>query len=195
MALALLLAVVGALAVSAPTAGAAEPPQCGWVAVYYPEPEGGRLSWTVVAPLAHDAVGAAVPTSLSLSEGDVVTLTVHHRVGDPAAVGAPFVYPIFAGEGWEGGFHGIEIPIPVQESPEPSPSGAQPTCAVPGLKHDSLHRARAQLRAAGCALADVHHRSGVPARPGRVVKQAPPPGTEGDPRLPVTVTLDALPSR
>ncbi len=234
MAVALLLAVVGALAVSAPAAGASELPKCGildfspitgpagsgeytcrlpldeeqearmeeggWIAVYYPEPGGDRISWTVTAPLAHDAIGTAVPTSLSLSEGDVVTLTVHHRFGDPAAVGAPFVYPILDGKGWEGGFQTTVSDVPPQQPlgqpsvPAP-PALAGPACAVPGLQHDSLRRARAQLRAAGCALGDVRRRPGASARSGHVVKQTPPPGTEGAVDLPVTVTLGAPPTR
>ena len=59
-------------------------------AVYYTEDE--RLAFTINAGLAHDAEGSNVPTSLGVSEGNILTLTVHHRAGNPAASGAPFVY-------------------------------------------------------------------------------------------------------
>ena len=45
---------------------------------------------------AHDATGAKVPTSLTVS-GDTVTLHVSHRSGS-------FVYPIVAGHGWEAAY-------------------------------------------------------------------------------------------
>jgi hypothetical protein len=55
----------------------------------------------ITAEAAHDANGATVPTSLSVTEPNVITLIVHHRAGNPAVGGAPFVYPITAGAGWE----------------------------------------------------------------------------------------------
>jgi hypothetical protein len=45
---------------------------------------------------AHDATGAKVPTSLTVS-GDTVTLHVSHRSGS-------FVYPVVAGHGWEAAY-------------------------------------------------------------------------------------------
>jgi len=65
---------------------------------------GHEPAFTINAALAHDAIGTNVPTTLAVSEGDVITLTVHHRDGNPLAGGAPFAYPIIAGAGWEGGF-------------------------------------------------------------------------------------------
>ena len=59
--------------------------------------EDGHKVGLISAELAHDAVGTVVPTALSLSEGDVLTLRVEHRE-------APYVYPVVAGAGWEGGF-------------------------------------------------------------------------------------------
>ncbi|HSS31992.1 MAG TPA: 6-bladed beta-propeller [Solirubrobacterales bacterium] len=55
---------------------------------------------SITAQPAHDAVGSTVPTSLSVSGEDIVTVTVHHKAGHE---GQPFVYPIIEGYGWEGG--------------------------------------------------------------------------------------------
>lgn len=59
--------------------------------------ENGPQAMLIRAPDAHGADGKAVSTSVSVSEGNVVTLTVHHRVSG-------VVYPVVAGLGWEGGF-------------------------------------------------------------------------------------------
>lgn len=71
-------------------------------AFYYTE--GQHQAGSITATPAHDGDGSSVPTSLRISEGDILTLIVHHRAGNPAAGGAPFVYPITQGVGWEGGF-------------------------------------------------------------------------------------------
>jgi hypothetical protein len=192
--------------------GPSDPEECFWelhlgeeqvarqqddqhIAVYY---TGHLPAYTITAQAAHDAEGTAVPTTLRLSGRDIAILTVHHRAGNPAAGGAPFDYPIVDGAGWEGGSHTTVVEMsppqpvvsPAGESP-PTPVG--PTCGVPSLEHESLHRARTQLRAAGCALAHVHRRPGVRAHTGRVVRQTPPPGTEGALGLSVTITLGAAP--
>lgn len=228
MAVALLLAFLGALAVASPIAAASELPECKgldfkailgpdesgectWriqlhegqeaslegdqVSIYYEEEGRRRISWYVVAPPASDAVGAAVPTTIALSEGDLITLAVHHRLSDPAAVGAPFTYPIVEGRGWTGGFQTYEVQMPPQEQPQVAPPPAPPpACHVPALRHDSLDQARAQLRAGGCTLAGVHRHPGVSARRGRVVKQSAAPGTDGPLGFAVTVTLGHRPS-
>lgn len=46
---------------------------------------------------AHGADGESIATTLSLSEGNVITETVHHRVSG-------VVYPVTAGVGWNGGW-------------------------------------------------------------------------------------------
>ncbi len=74
--------------------------------VYYP---GGHPAFTITAEAAHDAVGKAVPTSLSVGSGNVVTLTVSHR-------GKGYVYPVLSGTGWEGGFTSIEVQGPKDET-------------------------------------------------------------------------------
>jgi hypothetical protein len=81
--------------------------------VYYAN--GHHPALGISAELAHDASGSNVPTTLSVSDGDVITLTVHHRAGDPAADGAPFKYPIVGGQGWEGGFQTVIVSGPPDE--------------------------------------------------------------------------------
>lgn len=75
-------------------------------AVFY---SGHLPAFTITAPPASAADGAAVPTTLAVTGPDEVTLTVHHRAGNPAAGFAPFAYPITAGPGWEGGFRTITV--------------------------------------------------------------------------------------
>lgn len=79
--------------------------------------EGGPVAVTITALEAHDAIGTSVPTHLSISASDVLTLTVEHRGVSPA--GGGFVYPVVAGAGWEGGFRTFSAelsePVPPQE--------------------------------------------------------------------------------
>lgn len=82
-------------------------------AVYY---DGGHIAFSIEATLARDAIGTSVPTSLAVSEGNLITLTVHHRAGNPKAGGAPFDYPIVSGSGWEGGVVSIEVKGPKDEA-------------------------------------------------------------------------------
>lgn len=83
--------------------------------IYY---EGGIPAGGIAAEPAHDAIGSAVPTTLSVSQGDVVTLTVHHHSASPA--GGGFVYPVLSGAGWEGGFESVMIELPKTEQPKPT---------------------------------------------------------------------------
>lgn len=76
--------------------------------VYY---EGGQTAISISAGAAHDVEGSDVPTSITVSDGNVLTLTVHHRAGNPKAGGAPFLYPVIAGSGWEGGFQTFPVLI------------------------------------------------------------------------------------
>src|ERR1700754_2708889 len=64
----------------------------------------GLMSLILYAEEAHDSDGASVPVTLVMSGADLVTRTIHHREGNPAAGFAPFAYPIVAGAGWEGGY-------------------------------------------------------------------------------------------
>lgn len=87
--------------------------------VVYPDE---TVSWTISAEPAHDATGANVPTSLEVSEGDVVTLFVHHRAGNPLT-SQPFVYPVVDGPGFEMGFESTTFSVPM---PPPDPPAEAP---------------------------------------------------------------------
>jgi streptogramin lyase len=73
----------------------------------------------ISAELAHDATGKEVPTGLNISEGNVVTLTVHHQQGD--AEGHPYVYPIVAGAGFQVGYEYVIAIFP----PPPTSGGGE----------------------------------------------------------------------
>lgn len=134
--------------------------------------EDGHPAFTIVATAAHDAIGTSVPTTLAVSDGDVITLTVHHRAGNPIRGGQPFHYPIIAGVGWKGGFHTYLIEMPPGERPGPETT---PKCVVPRLTGDSLGLARERLGYRGCNLGSVR---GKRARGARVVKQFRRAGAE-----------------
>ncbi len=78
----------------------------------------GTLAMLITATAAHDADGREVQTTLALSEGNVITLTVHHDVSG-------VVYPVVAGVGYEGGFQQIvaEGPPPTEQVPEGEETG------------------------------------------------------------------------
>jgi hypothetical protein len=146
---------------------------------------------TIEALPAYAQDGAVVPTSIRLSEdeeGPVVTMIVRHRAGNPAAGGAPFLYPITGGPGSKKGFF-----VGAVESTEPQPS-AEPTtpvssCKVPALHGLSVKAAKARLRAAHCSLGQVHVPAGVTAGKGEVVKQFRAAGTKLAAGAPVAVKL------
>lgn len=164
---------------------------------------------TITAEPAHDADGSTVPTSLSVSGGNVITLTVHHRDGDPAAGGASFEYPVIAGAGWEGGFK-TEIvtgPKDEQELKEEQERIAREKrealareqvlaiprrdCLVPRLKGRSLKASKRLLREARCLIGDVRKLTGATVKAGKVVKQSPKPGRPMPFWTEVDVTLGA----
>jgi hypothetical protein len=68
----------------------------------------GPIAFAIIAAPAHDAVGTAVPTRLSVA-GNVITLTVEHKAGS-------FTYPVVGGAGWEGGFQTYEVVMPPPEA-------------------------------------------------------------------------------
>ncbi len=112
--------------------------------------EDGTQAMTITAVAAHDVVGTSVPTTLTVTEPNVITLTVHHRAGNPAAGGAPFDYPVTQGEGWEGGFR-TEEAIVIEGDRPPAP----PTCVVPDLTDRTLRASRKILHRAHCKLGRV----------------------------------------
>jgi hypothetical protein len=80
-----------------------------------------QTAFTISAEAAHDAIGTNVPTILEVTGEDIITLVVRHRAGNPNAGGAPFAYPVVAGQGWEGGFQ----PVIVQGPPDEAELAAQ----------------------------------------------------------------------
>jgi hypothetical protein len=146
-------------------------------AVFY---ESGHQAFTIEAMEAHDAIGTTVPTSLTVTEPNLITLTVHHRAGNPAAAGAPFDYPVVQGAGWEGGLQPVEIKGPPDEAelkqmhkPADPPVEEPPTpaCEVPVLQGRMLKAARRALLRAGCSLGPIR---GERHRGARIVKQYRP---------------------
>jgi hypothetical protein len=170
----------------------------------------GTEAFAITAEKARDADGARVPTTLEMTGEDEITLTVHHRAGNPAAGGAPFDYPITAGEGWEGGpFQTVIVKGPPDETElreiserermekmiiEASPAAqVEPppavTCKVPLLRGYSLRGAKNRLRVAHCGIGAIHLAAGATAGKGKVVRQFHPAGTELEGGAPVAVKL------
>jgi hypothetical protein len=137
--------------------------------------EDGTRAMLITAGLAHDAEGVSVPTTLAVTEPNLITLTVHHRAGNPAAGGASFLYPISQGAGWEGGFQTVEVkmPPPTEQASSPIADAPAPTCEVPVLQGRNLKAARRALSRAGCQLGPIRGRR---HRGARIVKQYRPAG-------------------
>lgn len=151
--------------------------------------ESGHPAFGIKAMEAHDAIGTTVPTTLAVTAPNLITLTVHHRDGNPAAGGAPFDYPVTQGSGWEGGFQSVEIKGPPDEaelkakpsSPPPVEEVTPPTCEVPVLQGRTLQSARRALIAAGCQLGPVRghrHRGAKVVKQYRPAYKTLPAGTE-----------------
>lgn len=159
--------------------------------VYYTENH--HPAFGISAVSAHDAIGAEVPTSLTVSDGNVITLTVRHRAGNPLLGGAPFTYPIDAGSGWvnTGPGHVVVMPLPegvieeVNERIEKANRGwpaanrghISPRCRVPRLKDRSLRASMRRIKQANCSVGQIRKRRGVTAGMGEVVRQHPAAGT------------------
>ncbi|HYH54236.1 MAG TPA: hypothetical protein VD761_08900 [Solirubrobacterales bacterium] len=144
-------------------------------AVYYTESE--HLAFGIGPGAAHDVVGTDVPTTLTVTQPNVITLTVHHRAGNPARGGAPFDYPVNAGAGWEGGFVTYRVLMPPAETSAPLPppvSVIAPACLVPNLGGKSLKASRRALRGSNCSLGPVR---GERAKGAKVAKQYRQPGS------------------
>lgn len=82
-------------------------------AMVYWQGEPPHPAFSIRTVAAHDAIGTEVPTHLSVTEGNVITLTVAHH-------SAQYVYPVVAGVGWQGGFETVqvEMPAPAEEEEE-----------------------------------------------------------------------------
>jgi hypothetical protein len=127
--------------------------------------EDGTEAFSIEAIGAHDAEGTTVPTTIVITQPNVITLTVHHRAGNPAGGGASFDYPVVAGEGWEGGFKTEPAVIlePDHQGPPPPP-----ICVVPDLTNRTLRASRKILHRAHCTLGRVR---GERRREVRIVEQ------------------------
>lgn len=164
---------------------------------------GHEPAFTINATLAHDAIGTNVPTSLAVSDGDVITLTVHHRDGNPLAGGAPFAYPIVAGAGWEGGFQTQVVIGPPDEAElralrelhereareAASRQEEAEACIVPRLKGKSLKAAKTQLRLAHCRPGALSAKRGKHLSNAAVVREHPRSGAVLPPGAAVDLTL------
>lgn len=179
-----------------------------YAGIYFTESD--VLNVLISAEHAHDATGAPVPTSLAVTQPNIVTLIVHHREGNPLNGGLPFAYPVTAGAGWilrieEGTI--VQGPMDEQElreaqerveranpAAEPELSNIQlRRCMVPRLKGRSLQTARDRLRQADCRIGKVTKRHGATYKNGKIVKQDPGPGTSAQPGKTVNVTLGRRP--
>jgi hypothetical protein len=126
--------------------------------VYYTDPE-EHHALSITAEPAHDADGTTVPTTLTVTQPNIITLTVHHRDGS-------FAYPVSAGAGWEGGIRTEPAVILM-----PGGEGAAtplPTCVVPDLTGRSLRASRKLLHQSHCRLGAIR---GERVRTAHVVKQ------------------------
>ena len=97
--------------------------------VYYTDVE-HHPAFAITAVGAHDADGRAVPTTLVVTEPDLITLLVHHRDGVPAT-GESFDYPITPGSRWTVTEQGGNVPPKAWSGPSsrvrtPGPSNSFP---------------------------------------------------------------------
>jgi hypothetical protein len=156
---------------------------------------------TIWAPMAHDLGGELVRTTFAVSEGDVLTLTVHHHEAEydyPITVEAPWLLigeativtaPLPVGEIKANENRIIEANPPAVLPPfEPNFTPA-PGCRVPKLAGLSRRAVVTKLRADHCTLGKVRLAAGATAGKGKVVKQFHPAGTELAAGAPVAVKL------
>jgi sugar lactone lactonase YvrE len=106
--------------------------------------EDGTPAVAITAPQAHDATGAAVPTSLSIVNGRTIALQVHFKEQGPN--GQPFVFPILAGASYQVGTEEVTVVYPPVESDlETEAAGAE-------VSELSAHRARVHSAAFGAPV-------------------------------------------
>ncbi|HEX4732404.1 MAG TPA: PASTA domain-containing protein [Solirubrobacterales bacterium] len=150
---------------------------------------------------ASDADGAPVPTTIGVSKGDVITLTVPYLDGG-------FVYPVTESP-WilisEGSIDRATLPAGELERAErvieeanpyiphyerkTAPTAPGSGCRVPKLSGLTRRAAATKLRAAHCAIGKVHLAAGASAGKGKVVKQFRAAGAELAAGAPVAVKL------
>jgi hypothetical protein len=169
--------------------------------VYYERDH--ETAFEITAAPAHDSLGANVSTTLAVSGSDVITLTVHHRDGNPLAGGAPFAYPVTGGYGWEGGFQTEIVRSPPDEAElraqrelhereaQEAMTGQQQAeaCIVPKLKGNSLRAAKTQLKLAHCRVGTLSAKRGKRLGSARVIREHPRSGAVLSPGSAVHLTL------
>lgn len=174
--------------------------------VYYVDDH--TTGFSIFAEAAHDVIGTSVPTSLSVTGSDVITLTVHHRAGNPKTGGTPFDYPINSGQGWEVVYvPAVQVIGPPDEAELREQrerearegwealearglKGASGSCVVPRLRGKSLKASRRRLASAGCKVGSVtFSQKGGSMRGARVVGQSPRPGIALNPHAAVDLQL------
>ncbi len=171
-------------------------------AVYYVNDHTTALK--ISAEAAHDAKGTRVPTTLAVSDGDIITLTVHHRAGNPEADGESFDYPIMAGPSWSGSYETVIVQGPPDEAElkemrerqereareaSEAKEREEVHCVVPVLKGKSLRASRKILVRNGCSLGRVALRKTDSKKSAKVVSQSHWAGAVLKPGAPVGVKL------
>jgi sugar lactone lactonase YvrE len=111
-----------------------------------------RTAFSITAAPARDAIGRSVPTSLSVSGTDEVTLRVFHHASLPT--GSSVIYPVVAGVGWQGGFQTYISELP---PPEPFPGtlyfeGDNLTVGAPEASISSTGEMRKQFVRVRCGI-------------------------------------------
>jgi len=169
--------------------GAADPEEYSWEVQLGPEQALEQLddqhaqvyyehehqpAFTITAEPAHDAFGISVPTTLTVSEETIITLTVHHRDGNPAAGGEPFAYPVSAGPGWEPGSAPVVItgPPDEQEIKEREARERITGGLGPGNVPERKRHPRLAIRACGKLAGVPLHAHGLTCRTARRVYRA-----------------------
>jgi hypothetical protein len=106
----------------------------------------------ITAEAAHDATGKAVPTSLSASEGNVLTLTVNYK-------GKGFTYPIIGGPAFQSSYT-----LPVIWEPAPPPPSEEMTQAEieATLQNEVIYAKVSAPQFAGCPEGEACASGGAP---------------------------------
>jgi sugar lactone lactonase YvrE len=95
--------------------------------IYY---EDGTPAMEIDAEPAHDATGAEVPTSLAVSGGNEVDLTIHHHA--LTSEGKTVVYPVLAGSGYQVGHEEVIVEYP------PEPEEGEPGEEAVGIEEGGV---------------------------------------------------------
>jgi hypothetical protein len=80
-------------------------------------------------------------------------------------------------------------PMPFVYKAPPNPAPLVSHCVVPKLKGAKLKASKHRARAADCRIGKVTRKEGVTAKSGRVIKQAPKPGSVQEPGTAIKVRL------